>query len=199
MSDVNCKGHVGKRPTTFDVASDSILNSSGLFLDTNHTSTCNGTVVAWEFCYYVNMQIMDMELLKIHAGVWRPQGMEYQLVDNSLTDLPISMPDSGLQFVCRQWSVNSGETFDVTEGDIAGMYVKEESNKRNLVHILGMPISDEAVGGVMKVVNVTNITSVSYSQLDVTSYSLYLMAVIGKVYIHLVYTTNYTSTFTPSR
>ena len=165
------------RPTAYNAASRNLSGISGLFLNANDGSTCSGTVSAWEFCYYVNVMEADFELFKIQAGVWRKQEKEYYLVNNSLADLPIPHPDSSLQFVCRHWSLNSSEMFEVQKGDIVGMHVRNKSNK---IHLLGMVASNEQDGGTNIAVNITDITlPVSDSQISITSFSLYLMALIG--------------------
>ena len=188
--DIPCKGSIGRRPTTYNEASRKLSGISGLFLNANEGSTCSGTVLAWEFCYYVNIQVADLELFKIQAGVWRKYEKDYYLVNNSLAELPIPDPDSGVQFVCRYLSLNSSDTFEVNEGDIVGMHVKNKSNK---IHLLGMVASNEQDSGVLKAINITEIMlPISGSQLSITSFSLYLMAVIGiKMYCTLMQHTTY--------
>lgn len=177
LRDITCVGSIGRIPTTFDVAFKSISNFSGLYLNTNSMSTCNGTVIAWNYCYYVNIQGTNRQLTKIQAGVWRRQEMGYyQLVTNSLTDIPIPPLDGGLQFVCREWYLNFDKTFEVQEGDIVGLHAE----KSGVIHFLGISTSNEQDNGTQKAEHITDTTSpVSPSELIVTPYALYLMAVIG--------------------
>ena len=92
--------------------------------------------------------------------------------------LPTPILDSSSQFICREWTLNSFQMFEVQDGDIVGIYVNDTSSV-SAVHILGMTGQDattEHVGAE----NVTDITStVTDDQLNTAPYSLYLMAVIG--------------------
>lgn len=176
LSDITC-GSIGTMPATFDVAFRNVSNFSGLYLNTNSTSACNGTVIAWNYCYYVNIQGTKQQSTKIQAGVWRQKIGQYQLVENSLADIPIPPLDSGLRFVCREWYLDFNKTFEVQEGDIVGLHAEDKSL---VIHFLGMPTSNEQDNGTWKAEHINNITSpVSVSKLITTPYSLYLMAVIG--------------------
>ena len=187
MSSCSCKSTIGKIPATIDTApiEDTSSSLSGLFLNINDNSTCNGTVTAWDFCYYViNTPQQDQESTNIQAGVWRKQDGGYQLLNRSIIDLPIPNPERGFQFVCRHWSLNpTNETFTVQEGDTVGIYVTDTSMVHNI--ILGIPATDEQHNEIMKAGNITDIESpISFKQLNNTFYSLYLMAVIGMQFSH---------------
>lgn len=118
-------------------------------------------------------------MTKIQAGVWRRQGTGYQLLNNSLADIPIPLLDSGLQFVCREWYLDIDKTFQVQKGDIVGLHAE---NKSLVIHFLGMPTSNEQDNGTWEVKRIADATSpvlANDSELIDTNYSLYLMAVIG--------------------
>ena len=101
----------------------------------------------------------------------------YQLLNNSLTGIPIPLLDSGLWFVCHEWYLNFDKTFEVQEGDIVGLHAE---NKSGVIHFLGMPTSNEQDNGTRKAENIAGaISPVQASELNITPYSLYLMAVIG--------------------
>lgn len=177
MSNITCEGSIGKIPPTVDVVLASSF--SGLLLNMNYPSPCNGRVIAWNYCYYVNVQAVNQESTQItvQAGVWREQGMGYELLDESLTDLHIPQPDRSLQFVCREWYLDFDRTFQVQEGDIVGLYMKEESHK---IHFSKIPASSEQLNATLKVEDITQLRStIMNSQLSNTAYSFYLMAVIG--------------------
>jgi hypothetical protein len=176
---------IGKMPTTFNNGPMNTSRLSGLFLNTENWSPCDGNVTAWDFCYYIN--VTRMSNITIQAGVWRESSGSYTLVNDSLIDLPIPNPEPGFQFVCRHWFLDKCRDeppFEVEVGDIVGMYVDDTSGS-NMVHILGMPPSNEPNAGIMK----SNDTSidiendiVSNSTLTQMDYSLYLVAVLGTLY-----------------
>lgn len=176
-----CEDAVGGKPTTLYPSPPK--NLSGLFLNTHPDSRapCDGTVVAWDFCYYVLDDMIPQhnnDSIRIQAGVWRQQdNSEYQFLNNSSIDLPIPRPTAGFQFVCRHWSlVTNNATFEVEEGDIVGVYV----DGIKMVHVLGSSTNDAQDNGIVRAVNIIDIkTPVSVSELDSTSYSLYLKAIMG--------------------
>ena len=170
---------IGKMPTTFNNRPMNTSRLSGLFLNTEYGSPCNGNVTAWDFCYYIN--VTRTNTITIRAGVWRESSGYYTLVANSLIKLPIPDPQPGFQFVCRHWTLKECRDeppFEVLEGDIVGMYVHDTSDE-NIVHVLGMPPDGESNSGTMKFMDITNINNVSNSSLKTVAYSLYLIAVLG--------------------
>ena len=172
---------IGRMPTTFNNPPEDTSGLSGLFLNTNDTSPCNGNVTAWDFCYYIS--VTQSSMITIQAGVWRESGEYYTLVNDSLIDLPIPDPQQGFQFVCRHWPLSECQdepTFEVEKGDIVGMYVNDTSDD-NMVHILGMPSDNEITAGTKKIgsMNITDINNVSNSALASVGYSLYLVAELG--------------------
>ena len=189
MTSCNCEGAIGDKPATLDPSP--LEYSSGLFLNTHPDSRapCNGTVMAWDFCYHVlddNITLQQTnESIRIQAGVWREQNnSEYQFLSDSLIDLPIPPPARGFQFVCRHWSlVNSTHDakFEVQEGDIVGVYVDDV----RIVYVLGGSVDGAQDNRIMRAVNIADIkTPVSDLDLNSTSYSLYLKAIMGKQVSH---------------
>lgn len=178
---MSCEGAVGEKPTTLYPSPPK--NLSGLFLNTHPDSRapCNGKVVAWDFCYYVlddTIPQQKNDSIRIQAGVWRQQdNSEYQFLKSSSIKLPIPSPMAGFQFVCRHWSlVTNNATFEVEEGDIVGVYVDDT----RMVHVLGNSTNDAEDNGIVRAVNITDIEMpVSMSELNSTSFSLYLKAIMG--------------------
>ena len=181
MSSCSRESAVGGKPATLDPSPPN--NLSGLFLNTHPDSRapCNGTVVAWDFCYHVLDDTIPQgnnDSTRIQAGVWRQQNnLEYHFVNNSSIELPIPRPTAGFQFVCQHWSlVTDNDTFEVQEGDIVGVYV----DGIRMVHVLGSSTNDAQDNKIVRAVNITNIKMpVSVSELNSTSYSLYLKALMG--------------------
>jgi hypothetical protein len=165
---------IGKMPTTFNNGPNDISGLSGLFLNTEYRSPCNGNVTAWDFCYYISAT--PMSNITIQAGVWRESGGSYTLVNDSLINLPIPDPEEGFLFVYRHWVLDKSQ-FKVEVGDVVGMYVNDTSDN-STVHILGMHPN----GGIVKSMQtLTDINNVSNSILMPTDYSLYLVALLGIV------------------
>ena len=171
---------IGKMPTTFNNAPTNTSGLLGLFLNTNYASPYDGNVTAWDFCYYIS--VTQTNTTTIWAGVWRESGGYYTLVDDSLIGLPIPNPQLGFQFVCRYWALNESEAFEVQEGDIVGMYV-DGTEDNNVVHILGMPANNEPNAGIIKSMDIVDIDNVSNSILTPANYTLYLVAILGRITI----------------
>lgn len=179
MNNCSCEGAIGGKPTVLDPSPPE--NLSGLFLNTHPDSQaqCDGRVVAWDFCYYVfdDAPQQDDNATRIQAGVWRQNNSEYQLLVNSTIQLPIPEPASGVQFVCRHWSLineTHDATFEIEEGDIVGVYV----DGIRVVHVLGSSTNDAHDNEIMSTVDITDIKT-PVSALNNTSYSLYLKALLG--------------------
>ena len=182
MNNEDCVGAIGKIPASYSFASlDTLSGISGLFLNTKYVSTCNGTVIGWDFCYYILLNFQQnetRELMNIQAGVWRKEGGEYHVENRSLIELPISNPRNVFQFVCSRRILQDNETFEVQKGDIVGMFVNDFLSY-HLLHSLGTSGLNEQHGGI-KTINISDITTpVLESQLHNSSHSLYLMAIIG--------------------
>ena len=186
FGDSSCNGSIGDIPLTFNRASRYAPGFSGVYLNLDYDSTCNGTVIAWEYCYYYNdMHEDNVEPAEVKVGVWRANGTEYQLVDGSVMTLPTPTLDGGLQFACREWMLNSSQAFQVQEGDIVGIHVNDGS-ATSIVHILGMTEQNSTTEHV-RAENVTDdMTSIANDQLSESQYSLYLMATIGTSRLNII-------------
>lgn len=181
-----CVGAIGSRPTSYSFAPQDTCTFdgiSGLFLNTRNKASCNGIVIAWDFCYYVNFQQnTDTEsdvMLNIRAGVWRKMGEEYHMVNCNSTTIELSIPhqEKGFLFACQYQPLEENETFAVQEGDIVGTHVKDLDE--NLVPVLGTCGVTEPSCGLIRT-NISNITSpILESAFYDSSHCLYLMAIIG--------------------
>jgi hypothetical protein len=178
MNDCNCEGAIGGKLAAVDPSPPKALNVSGLFLNTHPDSRapCDGRVVGWGLCYYIDdTQQQDNDLTIIKAGVWRQQNSsEYQLLNNSLVELQIPEPASGVQFVCQHWRLINNTAFGIKKGDIVGVYV----DGKGVVHVLGNSTNDAQDNEIMSAVDITG-NETSVSELNSTSYSLYLKAMLG--------------------
>lgn len=174
-----CKGQqatFGKRPPTYANAPSS-SSVYGLFLNPNYSSSCNGTVTAWRFCYFLPSEGLDTNNL-INVSVWRPHRVEnnrteYEKVTGSNGPIVIQPRDGtySTEFVCQTWNLTNN-SFSVMEGDIVGAYFSDNVT----VHILGSVDGISVLHGDSVNETVSNLDSVE-------NYGLYLEAVLGKLLI----------------
>lgn len=174
-----CNTTVGRRPTTFNNPPQNHSELSGLFLNTKDSLSCDGAVVAWDYCYYQQDQN-----LTIQAGIWRLNESEWQLVDDSNISLPTPYYDSGIQFICRHWNLKKESFSTVMEGDVVGISISET------MHVFEASAMSE---GVMKVELEDPegcLSTIPNCTLKSTSLSLYLEAVVKigiKIFMRFFY------------
>lgn len=177
-----CTGAIGSRPTSYSFAPQdtrTFNGVSGLFLNTRNKASCNGIVIAWDFCYYINFQQnTDTDvMLSFQAGVWKKKGGKYHMVNSTTIESSIPIQEKGFQFACQYQPLQENETFAVQEGDIVGTHVKDLDE--NLVPVLGTCGVTEPCCGLI-IIDISNITSPIFeSDFYDSSHSLYLMAIIG--------------------
>ena len=101
--------------------------------------------------------------------------------------LPIPTSYGGLLFACWECNLNSSQVFEVQEGDIVGIHVNN-SSPWSTVHVLGMTGHNTTTVHVTPQ-NVRDDLSFAAGddQLATSSYSLYLMAIIGMSCLTLNY------------
>lgn len=176
-----CSGVIGSGPTSQSFAPQdtyTLSGISGLFLNTRNEATCNGTVTAWYFCYYINFP-QNQTVLPIRVGVWRKEGDKYHEVNTTMIELSIPNQDTaGFQFACQYHNLQYDQTFEVLKGDIVGTCVQDLNE--DLVPVLGTCGMTESYCGVIRT-NISNcsITSADIMESDNSPHSLYLMAMIG--------------------
>lgn len=181
VNNCSCEGAIGGNPAVLVLDPSPPENLSGLFLNTHPDSRapCDGRVMAWDFCYYVidDAPQQDNKATTIQAGIWRQNNSEYQLLVNSMVQLPILEPASGVLFVCQHWSLineTHDARFKIEKGDIVGVYM----DGIRVVNVLGSSTSDANDNAIMSTVDIMDIKT-PVSALNSTSYSLYLKALLG--------------------
>ena len=85
---------------------------------TGYIVPCNGTVIAWEFCY----QISSASSMSIFPGIWRITGtINYELVQSSNITYD-SRGTSHNPFRCRTSNLSNTDQFIVQAGSVVGLY-----------------------------------------------------------------------------
>ena len=162
-------------PTTFNSPPLSVV-PAGLYLNTDYRFNCNGSLTAWNLCYYLTDRQSPTQ---IKTGIWRRRenGELFELVNESTTTLNITNPGDGTKFLCRRWNLNESWFVNVQEGDIIGVYIEDTLS----IHLFeSNPNSNSNNREIMKVDNANDILSnVSSSMMRGVPYFLYVEAVIG--------------------
>ena len=96
------------------------------FILAGYTVPCNGTVVAWEFCY----QILGVRSVTFYPGIWRITGTmggntDYTLVQsNNITyDQSVRDPQDPItNFPCQIFNLSGTDQFTAPAGSVVGLY-----------------------------------------------------------------------------
>ena len=92
------------------------------FILTGYTVPCNGTVVAWEFCYHIS----SLTSVTFYPGIWRinetsVMSTDYELIQsNSVTydsSIQISGDDS-----CQRVNLSVTDQFTAPAGSVLGLF-----------------------------------------------------------------------------
>ena len=85
---------------------------------TGYTIPCNGTVIAWEFCY----QISSASSVSVFPGIWRiTEANDYVLVQSNNITYD-SRGTSHNTFRCRTFNLSSTDQFIAQAGTVIGLY-----------------------------------------------------------------------------
>ena len=92
------------------------------YIIAGYTIPCDGTVVAWEFCYLVGFS----SSVTFYPGIWRitettPMSTDYALVQSSnVTFDPSGAFDD--QYLCKIFNVSDKNQFIAPEESVVGLY-----------------------------------------------------------------------------
>ena len=96
-----------------------------IFADRDYIMSCNGTVIAWEFCY----RIQESEVpLTFYPGVWMATKNENGVINYSLIQLssvtftPNRVDDSSLRASCQRVNLSTTDQFTAPAGSVVGLY-----------------------------------------------------------------------------
>lgn len=187
---------VGNKPD--NLGNNNRSESTGVFLSTESPVTCNGTLVSWSFCYFLDREVKaaDKPKIKVFFGLWRVErqnstngsAVYYSLVSESQWSPLSSVLGSPFEFICQIWTLPEEMQFDVSTDDelVVGVHVPSDA-PMNTLHLVG-----ESGGNT--VYHCDNWTqpdqAINATSLRTINYGLYLEAGIGTpvlgVYIMIV-------------
>ena len=101
---------------------DSIIVAQGqTHILAGYTVPCNGTVVAWEFCY----QISDATSVTFYPGIWRINGTSdsntsCELIQSNNVTYNASIQTSGIDS-CQRVNLSTTDQFTAPAGSVVGL------------------------------------------------------------------------------
>ena len=102
-----------------------------IFSDSGYAVVCEGTVIAWEFCYREE----NKTSMTFYPGIWMPPKAnnsstnEYTLVKSStITFTPTRVDDDNDKISCKTYNLTEADQFIAPAGSIVGLY----SNMRGM-------------------------------------------------------------------
>ena len=106
---------------------NNIVSRDQTFILAGYTIPCSAAVVAWEFCYLINVP-----LVTLYPGIWRITGTtdkstNYELIQsNSVTYYPNSTTPA-IIYPCRIFNLSTADQFIVPAGSVVGFYSNVET------------------------------------------------------------------------
>ena len=99
-----------------------IIVSDQTFILAGYTLPCNGTVVAWEFCYLIN----DATSVTFYPGIWRITGtaglnIDYELIQSNIVTYDSSIQTSSYDS-CQRVNLSTTNQFTAPAGSVVGLY-----------------------------------------------------------------------------
>ena len=92
------------------------------FILAGYTIPCNGTVVAWEFCY----RISGLTSVTFYPGIWRitrttGPNTDYELIQSNSVTYDSSIQTSG-DDSCQRVNLSTTDQFIAPAGSVVGLY-----------------------------------------------------------------------------
>ena len=99
-----------------------IVPQGQIFILAGYTLPCNGTVVAWEFCYRIN----SAKSVTFYPGIWRITKMsggntDYELIQSNSITYDSSIQTSGIDS-CQRINLSTTDQFTAPAGSVVGLY-----------------------------------------------------------------------------
>ena len=101
-----------------------IITVDHTFILAEYIVSCNGTVVAWEFCYRIGSG-----LVTFHPGIWRITSMknnnvrDYSLVQSNTITYNASIKTNGTSNdQCQRANLSETDQFTAPAGSVVGLY-----------------------------------------------------------------------------
>ena len=92
------------------------------FILAGYTVPCDGTVVAWEFCY----RISNTKSVTFYPGIWRITGMNdpntiYEFIQSNSVTYDSSIQTGGFDS-CQRVNLSTTDQFTAPAGSVVGLY-----------------------------------------------------------------------------
>ena len=106
---------------------DVVVDRTFIFADQEYKIACNGTVIAWEFCYRVQEGRKSMTF---YPSIWMPNEttdngtVGYTLLrSNTVTFKPVRVGNNdNSNFSCQTFNLSEADQFIAPEGSVVGLY-----------------------------------------------------------------------------
>ena len=110
-----------------------------IFPDSKYEVVCEGTVIAWEFCYREENQ----QSMTFYPGIWMPTDNNtnnYTLVQsNTVTFIPTRVGnDSSNNISCQTFNLSTANQFIAPAGSVVGLYSGMRRMQPNLLRTENM-------------------------------------------------------------
>ena len=101
-----------------------IVTAAQTFILAGYTIPCNGTVIAWEFCY----RVVGVTSVTFYPGIWRINGTmgvttDYELIQSNSVTYDASIQTSGFDG-CQRVNLSTTDRFTAPAGSVVGLYSK---------------------------------------------------------------------------
>ena len=112
----------------------SIIDEDRTYILAGYTVPCNGTVVAWEFCY----QISGITSATLYPGIWRITDKEsdgdtdYELIQSSVITFNSSGTSANAR-PCQNFTLSGREQFIAPSGAVIGLYSNKKEERSLLL------------------------------------------------------------------
>jgi len=119
-----------------------LSSARGLFLDLQNPAPCNGTVTAWNYCFYRIESASDINYI-VDFVVYRRMGSNYQLVESRTVDMSgPQLAALNSDFMCDTISLQESEMFEIREADVLGACLNDEGNNQKMLDILAESVTN---------------------------------------------------------
>ena len=111
-----------------------IISEDQTFILAGYTIPCNGSVVAWEFCY----RISGLTSVTFYPGIWRITGtsggnIDYELVQSNTITYDQSIQTCG-DDSCQRVNLSTTDQFTAPAGSVVGLYSNFGALRPQLLH-----------------------------------------------------------------
>ena len=151
-----------------------------IYIFPEYTVPCNGTVVAWEFCY----QRSNASSVTFYPGIWKVtetnnHNANYELVQSNTVTYNQSIQTSGHNYACQRVDLVTTDQYIAPAGSVVGLY----SNGGTLLLQTSTDtlITAYKVIGNQSIVTTSGLATINYNigiRVHLHKYSVYVCIII---------------------